>query len=92
MELIFGILGGFASGGFFGVFAMAVLSGRAYEKGRNDVIADAYNVYNQGYDHGYDDGEKHGYSLAARDATTVAGLLPDEVVFRGPDHTKIEGD
>lgn len=90
MELIWGIFG-FASGGFFGAFAMAVLSGRAYEKGKSDALDAAAHVYNEGYDHGYDDGEKSGYREALRDSG-VAANIPDTVVSNGTDHTKIEGD
>lgn len=64
MELIFGISGLFI-GGFFGAFAMAILSGRAYEKGQRE-----------GFNRGYDTGEKYGYYQAYLDQTTA-----DEVVF-----------
>lgn len=84
MELIWGLSGLFI-GGFFATFGMAILSGRAYDKGRKDVLKSAGDVYNEGYDHGYDDGEKAGYREAYLDQTTA-----DEVVFTSK--TENEGD
>lgn len=75
MELIWG-LSGLLIGGFFGVFAMAVLSGRAYEKGLKDAFRGDYH-----------EGIEEGYRMALDDFAVA-----DEVVFEGPDHTRIEGD
>ena len=80
MELIFGILGGFALGGFFGAFGMAVLSGRAYDKGAKDGALAAYYT-----------GQEDGYRLAIADLA-VAERIAHQVVFDGPDKREIEGD
>lgn len=64
MELIWG-LSGLLIGGFFATFGMAMLSGRAYEKGRKD---------GEGY--GYVKGWHVGYEDAYIDQSTA-----DEVVF-----------
>lgn len=82
--IIAGITGLFI-GGFFGVFGMALLSGRAYEKGKADARFSAIKAYSNGYDHGYDDGEKDGYRQAYLDQSTA-----NEVVFTSK--TENEGD
>lgn len=77
MELIWGIFG-FASGGFFGVFVMAILSGRAYERGAHDGAFTAYY-----------EGQAEGYRMALHDLT-VAERAADEAVFTSK--TDNEGD
>lgn len=75
MELIFGISGLFI-GGFFGVFGMAILSGRAYDKGLKDAFR-------------YHEGVEEGYRMALHDLT-VAEQVASEVVFTSK--TDNEGD
>lgn len=77
MELIWGLIG-FASGGFFGVFGMAILSGRAYDKGKADGRPESYR---KGYAVGYLDG--------VGDMSLADGLA-DKVVFTSK--TDNEGD
>lgn len=74
--IIAGIIG-FASGGFFGFFGMAMLSGRAYERGARD----GYNLSEIHLTAAYNDG----YRDARLDMATA-----DEVVFTS--NTDNEGD
>lgn len=77
MELIWGITGLFI-GGFFGLLGMAILSGRAYERGAHDGAFTAYY-----------EGQEEGYRLAFHDPT-VAERASDKVVFTSK--TENEGD
>lgn len=75
--IIAGITGLFI-GGFFGVFGMAILSGRAYDKGLKDAFRGDYH-----------EGVEEGYRMALHDLT-VAERISDEVVFTSK--TDNEGD